>query len=118
MTRILVVDDDIMVARLVARVVEFCRHEAVVEMDSMHAVAAHIGDRRIGAVLADYMMPGFNGVEVLTAFMDARPEVRRVIITAAPHEEELLEAKRAGIVQLIIAKPPSVTDVEFALAWL
>jgi response regulator of citrate/malate metabolism len=118
MSLVLVVDDDLVVAKLVARMVEFCGHEAVTEMDSMRAVTAHVKDPRLKAVLADYLMPKLDGLELLMAFADTRPEVRRVLITAAPHERAVQEAKKAGLVQMVIAKPPAIADIELALAWL
>lgn len=105
-------------ARLIADVVTFCKHEPVVETDAVDSVAPHIQDMRVKAVLCDLMMPRMDGIEVLGLWMESRPDVRRVLITAAPQEESIREAVREGIVQLVIAKPPNIADIKYALAWL
>lgn len=118
MARVLCLDDDESVARLVAQVVEFCKHEPIVELSSLDAVAKHVHDQRVKAILCDYMMPKMNGIEVLVVFRDVRPDVRRVLITAAPGEPEVKAAEREGLVQMVLAKPPSISDIKYALGWL
>lgn len=116
--KVLCIDDDDMVARLIAEVVEFCGFEPVLETDSMRAMTEHIRDKNIHAVLTDFMMPRFDGIEVLVMWQEQRPEVRRVLITAAPQEASVKEAGRSGVAQMVIAKPPSIADIKMALAWL
>jgi CheY-like chemotaxis protein len=117
MALVLVVDDDAMVAHLVARIVQFCRHEPLEVMDPL-AAAQRVTDRAVRCVLSDYMMPKLDGIELLTIFHDQRPDVRRVLITAAPREQAVEDARKSGVVQAVIAKPPSIADIEQALAWL
>lgn len=114
---VLCVDDDVAIAALVAEVVRFCKLEAEVHSDPI-AAAARLRDPRIGAVLTDLMMPRLDGVELLSIAQEQRPDVRRVLITAAPNEEVVKEAVRAGVVQMVIAKPPGISDIKLALAWL
>lgn len=116
--RVLCVDDDASVARMVGDVVAFCGLEPVVETDSLVAVTQHAHDTRIAALLVDYMMPRLNGVEILTIWQERHPSVRRVLITAAPQEEPVREAQRSGVAQMVISKPPSIADIKLALAWL
>lgn len=118
MARVLCIDDDDSVARLVADVVAFCRHEPIIEHDALLAVSLHARDSKLKAVLSDYMMPKMDGLEVLTCYRDLRPDVRRVLITGAPSEEEVKRAAHEGLVQLVIAKPPAISDIKLALAWL
>jgi response regulator of citrate/malate metabolism len=103
---------------LVADVVAFCKHEPVVEMDSVASIGGYIQDQAVKAVLCDLMMPRMDGIEVLEIWMDARPEVRRVLITAAPKEERIREALLTGVIQMVIEKPPQIADIRMALAWL
>ena len=118
MSRILSVDDDETVARLMADIIEFCRHEPVVVTDSLLAVTKFINDFRVGAVFSDYMMPRMDGIELLSCWQEQRPRVRRILITAAPQEEPVRKAEREGVVQLVVAKPPNIGDIRLALAWL
>lgn len=117
MALVLCVDDDLAIATLVAEVVRFCKHEALVLTDPVEA-AARIRDPRLGALLTDLMMPRLDGIELLTIAQEQRPDVRRVLITAAPNEVCVREALREGVVQLVIAKPPGISDIRHALAWL
>ena len=94
--RVLCVDDDQSVARLLADVAAYCGVEPVVEMDPVAAVSQHINDAGIHALLVDYMMPRLNGIELLTVWQDRRPRVRRVLVTAAPQEPEVKDALRTG----------------------
>lgn len=103
---------------MVARSVEFCGHTVAVETDSIEAVAKWGADMKVAAVLADLMMPRLDGIEILAVWQERRPEVRRVLITAAPTEQMVRDAQRDGIVQKLIAKPWGLSDIESALDWL
>jgi thioredoxin reductase (NADPH) len=112
------VDDDLSVAQMVADVVRFLKHQPVVETSSLTAITKWLREPRVGAVLADYLMPQMDGLEMLEVFREARPDVRRLLITAAPQEEPVRQAERDGLVGMVIAKPPSIGDIRMALAWL
>jgi CheY-like chemotaxis protein len=104
---------------MLARVVEFCGHEPVVETDSLLACATHgRPGSDIAAVLSDLMMPRLDGLEVLAIFSEQVPSARRIIVTAAPRESRLQGAVREGLVQHIVSKPPTIDDVVLSLAWL
>ena len=116
--KVLCIDDDPSVAELVAEIVTYCGHTAVVLTDPM-AVVVHLRDHDLGAVLTDYMMPKLDGIEVLTIVQEtSAPRVRRVLITAAPQEAAVKAATASGVVQLVISKPPRILDVKLALAWM
>lgn len=116
--KVLCVDDDVSVARLIFDVVEFCGHHPVIITKAIDAAARYIGDDSVRAVLTDYMMPGLDGIELLMIWQERRPLVRRVLITAAPNEEVVREAQRSGVAQMVVAKPPTIADMKLALAWL
>lgn len=118
MKRVLCIDDDASVVRLITEVVEFCGFDSILEMDSMAAATNYLNDSSIVAVLTDLMMPKLDGIDVLTVWQQNRPEVRRVLITAAPQEHSIKEAVKQHIIQMVIAKPPSIADIKMALAWL
>jgi len=116
--RVLCLDDDLTIARMIGDVVEFCGLVPVVEQDSIEATSTHLRDSAVRAVLVDYMMPRLDGITVLLMWQESRPDVRRVLITAAPQETEVREALRSGVAQMVISKPPSIADIKMALAWL
>jgi DNA-binding NtrC family response regulator len=115
--KVLCLDDDVVIARMVGDIVAYLKHEPVVESSSYDAVIRH-ARAGFGAAIVDLLMPRLNGVEVLAAFMDGTPECRRVLLTAAPDEPEVREAVAQGIVQLVITKPPNIGDIRLAVAWL
>jgi CheY-like chemotaxis protein len=122
MVKVLCIDDDESVARLMAEMVEFVGrnyggYEAVTCMDTFEAIE-HLKDRRIRAVVSDYMMPKLDGLEFLVVVQEQRPDVRRILLTAAPNESAVKDAKRSMLAMSVVAKPPSIRDMELALAWL
>lgn len=117
MAKVLCIDDDDSVAKLVAKLVKFCGHTPVVLTYSMDAIV-YLHDFAVKAVITDYMMPKLDGIDLLVAFMDARPNVRRFLITAAPDERAVKEALASGIVREVMKKPPGIPDMEEALRHL
>lgn len=116
MASVLCVDDDVAIAQMVGRVVEFLGHTPVICTDSFDVIMNH--RRGHVAAVVDYLMPRFDGIELLAAIQDVDPKCRRIMLTAAPHEAAVREAVRSGIIQRVIGKPPTLFDLESALAWL
>lgn len=113
---VLVVDDDLTIAQMVGRVAEFTGCSPVIETSSLRA-AEHVW-KGVAAIITDYMMPGLDGLELLEVFRQGAPKVRRILLTAAPGEPEVAAALRSGLAQRVISKPPTLSDLENALAWL
>lgn len=116
MARVLVVEDDPAVARMLAEVCEFLGHSAVIETDSV--AAAQRVRESWDVLLSDYLMPRLDGIELCHVFLQASPSTRRIIVTAAPNEQEVRDALREGIVQMVLSKPTTLSDVKSALLWL
>lgn len=123
MKRVLCLDDDATIAQMVANAVRYCAFDLNVELepvtcyDSTDAIIQY-ARADFAVAIVDLMMPRFNGIDVLAAFQDGSPRCRRVLLTAAPQEAEVRRGLTEGIVQLVIAKPPSINDFKTALAWL
>lgn len=116
MASVLVVDDDVAIAQMVARVVKFLGHDPVVCTDTFDAILHH--RRGHGAAVVDYLMPRFDGLELLASIQEVEPKCRRILLTAAPNEKPVVDAVSSGIVQRVLSKPPSLFDLEQALGWL
>jgi DNA-binding NtrC family response regulator len=116
--KVLVIDDDVTVAKMLAEIVEFCGHAPVLCYDSLEAASRYVRDPAIAAVMTDYLMPRLDGLELLSIFLEQRPRVRRVLVTAAPQEVAVRAASNLKLVEMVIAKPPTIADVRLALAWL
>lgn len=116
MASVLVLDDDVAIATMVADVVRFCGHEPIVETSSIDALVRLRSD--LGAAIVDYLMPRIDGIEVLATVQERAPKARRIMLTAAPTEKAVREAHAAGIIQLVVSKPPTLHDLKYALGWL
>jgi CheY-like chemotaxis protein len=116
MVRVLIVEDDPSVALMLSDAVTFFGHDPAIEADSL--IAAQRVREGWDVLLTDYLMPRLDGIELATVFQQAAPKVRRVVITAAPREQAIAEALRSGVVQLVLSKPTTLTDLRSAFLWL
>ncbi|HSN92492.1 MAG TPA: ATP-binding protein, partial [Anaeromyxobacteraceae bacterium] len=113
--RILVVDDEPLVARAVARVLS-PPHE-VVAVDGGPDALARIegGDRGFDLVLCDLMMPGMSGMELHDRLRAVAPELSRRVVfitggAANPDVRAFLERARRPVVEKPF-DPPSLRRV-------
>lgn len=116
MRRVLCVDDEQSIVDHLCAVVRLYGLSPVPSTDALQALG-EIVDPSILVVLADFMMPGMNGIELLAQVRRLRPDVRRVLFTAAPHDDAVLAAVQDGTVTEVIAKPPTIADFHNALTW-
>lgn len=65
MATVLVVDDNPDACRVMARLVQKCGHDGVYATSGPHALA-FVGSHPVGLVLLDNMMPGMDGMQVLS----------------------------------------------------
>lgn len=115
--RVLCLDDDLTIARMVARIVEFCGHEPIIETSSVDALVRW-SHGELSAAVVDFLMPGIDGLEVLAALEESSPKCRRILLTASPNEPRVRESVANGLVERCIAKPPSLDEMTGALDWL
>lgn len=107
MSRILVVDDDDAIRKLVALVARRRGFEVDVATDGLEALDL-ITHRSYDVAVVDLMMPRVNGYD-LVAYMKQLPERPFVVIVTAM-ADALLAQLDASIVQSIIRKP---FEIEF-----
>jgi response regulator of citrate/malate metabolism len=101
--RVLVVDDDFMVARVHRKFVELVPGfevvgEARTGQDALDAVAEHRPD----LVLLDIYLPDMTGLEVLRTLRGAADPVDVLVVSAARDLATVQEAFRGGAVQYLI----------------
>lgn len=103
MIRILIVEDDPMVAEFNKRYVSELNGFQVVEI--VHNVADGIQSlkrKEIDLVLLDVYMPGANGMELLSYIREQKLPVDVILITAAADTEKIQTALRYGAVDYLI----------------
>ncbi|GAB6899559.1 NAD(P)/FAD-dependent oxidoreductase [Kineosporia succinea] len=109
---LLTVDDDPSVSRAVARDLRrrYAEQYRVVRADSGAEALESLqeirlrGDR-VAVLLADYRMPGMNGIEFLERAMDLFPRARRALLTAYADTDAAIEAINVVDVDYYLLKP-------------
>src|SRR3954453_7387489 len=108
-TRVLVVDDDVTVASVVADYLHRHGHEAQVVGDGPSAVAAIRRDLP-DLVVLDLMLPGLDGLEVCRIARSLRPELPIVMLTARGEPDDRIAGLEAGADDYV-AKPFSPREL-------
>ncbi|WP_242346422.1 HD domain-containing phosphohydrolase [Anaeromyxobacter terrae] len=102
--RVLVVDDDELILKALARILESsgfaprCYDSPAAALDALEA-------ERPVVIISDYMMPGMDGVAFLNQARERYPGAIRILCTAADDFRVALQAVNSGEVFRIVSKP-------------
>jgi DNA-binding NtrC family response regulator len=107
--RILVVDDEDVVRRAYARILDEMNCDAQSAVDGEKALLA-MEQQPFDVVLLDLRMPGADGLEILKAIKARWPASEVVVITGFPTVESARQAIRLGACDYL-AKPADPDDV-------
>jgi DNA-binding response OmpR family regulator len=107
--KILIVDDekdflDIIAERIRARGIDVSTTTSA--EDAIHMVE----EKSYDVIIMDFMMPGMNGFQTLKAIKEKKPEVQIILLTGNVLEENRIEAKKLGALD-VIEKPPDLKDL-------
>ena len=112
MIKVLIVDDDFMVAKVHAGFIQRTPGFAVVGVAHTGAQAVLETERlQPDLVLLDIHLPDVNGLDLMHQLRDVAPELDVLVISAAREVETVRKALRGGIVHYLI-KPFSQTDLQ------
>lgn len=114
--RILIVDDEIRVAAVLAESVRGQGHEAIVASSGEEGLAL-LEQQHPHGVFLDLVMPGMSGLEVLRRIRASHPKVPVVVLTGHASSAEIEEAKRLGATDCI-TKPFVLNQLTRALGTL
>lgn len=98
--KILIVDDEVVIANLLAEAVKLQGHEAFVAAGGAEALAL-LEQRLPDALFLDIVMPEMNGIEVLRRIREAYRSLPVIVITGRASSAQIEEAKRLGITDCI-----------------
>lgn len=114
--RVLVVDDDDVVARLHARFLDDLEgFQVVATVGTGHDAVSAAASLRPHIILLDMHLPGLTGLEVLRVLRGSRgPHPEVIAVTAARDLATVREARRAGV-RHYLAKPFSAADLRARL---
>lgn len=99
---VLVIDDEAPLLRAFQRVLR--RHFEVLVARSAAEARALAGVRELDLVLADYLMPGEDGVTCIRRLRELGHEAPALIVSASPGSE-VRAAVREGLVAAVLEKP-------------
>jgi DNA-binding NtrC family response regulator len=108
-SRILVVDDEEVVARAIARMAQHFGHEVVIA-HSMAEALDELSRSAFDVVLTDLRLGEHDGLELLRHLQQEAPEVPVVLITGQATIDSAMEAIRAGAYDYV-AKPPRLEAI-------
>lgn len=114
--KILIIDDEIEIANLLAESVKEQGHETIVAHHGREALAL-LAQHRPDAVFLDIFMPEMSGIEVLRQIRAFDSSLPVIVVTGRARPEELEEAGRLGVTD-IIEKPVVLKHFDDALARL
>lgn len=107
--RIMVVDDDRRMRRLLARFL-FREGYEVEEAPDGSVAAEVLAARPMDVVLTDVRMPGMDGLELMESIRDHSPETAVILMTAFGTEDSRAEALEEGA-DGYLSKPFQIEDV-------
>lgn len=101
--KVLIVDDDVRMARTLAAVLAVKGYESVASVTAYDALEKVKGGF-IGCVVSDIKMPGMNGVDLCRAIKGLRSELPLVLMTAYSSDELVRRGLSEGAVA-VLSKP-------------
>ena len=103
MSKILIVEDDPMVAELNSRLIRTMEEfsKPVVAGDAKEALL-YLENNSVDLILLDIYLPGMNGLELLSRIRDLRYPVDVMVVSAARDSHSIQTALRAGAVDYLI----------------
>lgn len=113
---VVVVDDDVVIARVLARAVAAEGHEAIALTDATQALRV-VGERKVDIVLCDRQMPGMTGSELLTMLAGQHPGITRALMSFFVSGDELTQVINASRAQYLLQKPFRLTEVRELLSY-
>ena len=114
--KILIVDDEVHVATVLADSVRLQGHEAFVAGGGEEGLAL-LDQKRPDAVFLDIVMPGMGGIEVLRRIREVYPALPVIVITGHASTAEIEEAKQLGVTDCV-QKPFVLNQLSQALGRL
>ena len=116
MLRILIIEDAIHVAHLLAASVRLQGHEAIVAGGGQEGLAL-LEQRHPDAVFLDIVMPKLSGIEVLRRIRESHPALPVIVITGSASPQQINEARRLGVID-VIEKPFALKELDEVLETL
>jgi FixJ family two-component response regulator len=110
--KILVVDDDEALMRLLAKTLERAGFSVSGYTNAVQALESLRSERAYGVLVTDLMMPGMNGMELIQKVHEEDPHLEVIVVTAAGSIDSAITVMRDGGAYDYLLKPlESLTEV-------
>ena len=102
--KLLVVDDEVLIRKALVRAL---RAEPIEILESENAESALklLATTPVGMVIADYKMPGMDGLELLRVIREHYPDTVRIMLTGHGDMETVVQALNQGDIFRFFTKP-------------
>src|SRR6266511_1537500 len=110
--RVLVIDDEAVLRCLLQEMLAVCGYDADVAENGAAGVA-RFRERDYSTVITDLLMPGMNGLEVVTALRTIDPLINIILLTGSAPGLTAARAREMGIT--LLHKPIALGDLKAAV---
>ena len=102
--RILVVDDHILMRRIIIRLLHKLGHTECYEASNGREAIRHLSDRSMDLVITDWVMPEMNGLEFIQTMRanHSMSDVPVLMVTTNDNKDDVLDALQAGVTNYIV----------------
>lgn len=94
--KILVVDDEELIRRTIAKILKKADFEVVLAESGQHAIEIARSES-FDMVISDVRMPGIDGIETIRRIKELQPEIHSIIITGYASEDTPVAALKLGV---------------------
>ena len=111
--RLLLVDDDGEIVRMLS---DYLKRdfEVLTALDGVEALEL-LKREEVDAIVADHMMPGLTGIQLLEKAGEVRPNALRILLTASERIDELRDAINKARVHRFLNKPVRLLELREVL---
>lgn len=101
-TRVMVVDDEDIIVGAIQAFLEFELEYTVLPFTSPEDALVSLDEEPVHVIVADFMMPGMDGVTFLTRAREVQPEATRILLTGYADKKNAIRAiNEAGLYQYL-----------------
>jgi len=108
--KILIVDDEEVVAEVLGKLIEVDGHKVAVTHEGKQALEAYQKEK-FDIVFADISMPGMNGIDLTQKLLELDKDARIVAVTGHIGTQEVDDIMKAGA-KIYMKKPFTRKDIE------